>query len=335
MRTEIDKKDGIAHKLIIHNIFFEWIMDKIISINCYKKEDLNHSYDLSTNILNRKIKRRNIKKIKSADFSRKNIKIKEAFIFDYNHDNILKKKEIKNKLFDLFDKFKFINKDNIDENFLKTKTIQNLLIFLSKNISLNKKNNKNDFIGKTNNEINLNDTDFETEENNVDKILSLKNNNDFLGRFISKFLNKKKFNTNNNNKTNNNSLPNINEIKENLNDDSFSYKGNIDIKKNEPRKKDKEKISENDKINKSLKLYRKLNISLLNEKIKLIEDNINKSRDNYKIFPYKKTIKNNIYLSSAKKKNKIIEAKDIKKKHFNIVFISSPEKILKEKKDNL
>ena len=138
MRTEIDKKDGIAHKLIIHNIFFEWIMDKIISINCYKKEDLNHSYDLSTNILNRKIKSRNIKKIKSADFSRKNIKIKEAFIFDYNNNNILKKKEIKNKLFDLFDKFKFINKDNIDENFLKTKTIQNLLIFLSKNISLNK-----------------------------------------------------------------------------------------------------------------------------------------------------------------------------------------------------
>ena len=334
VKTEIDKKEGINHKLIIHNIFFEWIVDNIISNNFYKKEELNRSYDLSTNNQNRKIKRGNIKKIKSADFSRKNNKIKNAFIFDYNYDNILKKNEIKNKIFDLFDRFKFINKDNIDENFIKTKTIQNLLIFLSKNIDLNKKNIKKDFNSNDNNK-NLSDTDSEIEENDTKKILSLKDGDNFLGRFIRRFLYKNKFGSDNNTKnTNDNAFTDIFENKENINDKSFSFKDDINIKKNEPIRKEKEKISENTKINKSLNLNRKLNISLLNEKIKLIEDSINKSRDNYKIFPYRnrKSIKNNIYSLSIQNKNKITETKDIKKKHFNIVFISSPEKILKEKK---
>ena len=335
VRTEIEKKERNNHKLIIHNIFFDWIMNNIITKNFDEKKELNRSYDLLINMekSNKKIKRMNNKKIKSADFSRNdNLKIKEAFIFDKNDEEKYYKNKMKNKFFDIFRNFKFINKDNIDENYINVNTFQNIFNIISKKVNINKKyikkhetTNNYNYINNDNSE---SDTDSEIIEKNKKEILSLKNGNHFLGKFINKLL------TNYNIHKDKEIIYN-NDNKENIIDNSFLYKRYIEPKKKEQKEKEKHKeINKINKVNKSLKLNKKLNISLLNEKINLHENGIiNKSKDNYNLFAYrnKKAINNNICLTSAKKKNKI-ERNDNNKNYFNIVTITSPEQIIKEKK---
>ena len=328
VRTEIEKKERNNHKLRIHYIFFDWIMKNIITETFNNKEEINRSFDLSIkrNLSTKKIKNKNNKKIKSADISRNNnLKIKEAFIFDKNDKDTYYKNKLKNKLLDLFDYFKIINKDNIDENYINTKTFENILNILPTKINLNKNYIKKEYTNnKTNNESSESESDSEIIKKNKKEILSLKKGNRFLSKFIHKLLN------NNYDNYKSNEIIDINENKDNLKDKSFLYKRFIESKKNEENEKEKHKI--NNKVNKSLKLSKKLNISILNDKIKLYENNINKSKDNYNIFAYRnrKAINNNICLTSVKKKNKM-ERND-NKKHFNIVMITSPEQIIQEKK---
>ena len=333
LKTENNKNEkNNKQKFIIHNIFFEWMMDKMNQkylddfINLNKNEKLNQSFDLSVNILNKSMKiiRKKYKKIKSAELQRKTY---------MNHDKSdiskdkEKEKEIKKKFFGSLKRYKLINIENMDTKSINKSTYHNLLETLSKD---NYKNNLKNIYNYNTNYINIQKEQFEKERR---KILSLEKIDNFLGRFLRRLLNKNHPNESNKN-IKNNEPSKFNEYKEDI---SFNYNNRyINTKKNEEKEKEKEKdeimsvLIPDYKANKSVKIERKLNISVLNDKIKLKELNQNnKFRGKPKILEYKwkkpNKINNNNDLIQLNKDN--IE-NDINKNFYNVVLISNPEKII-------
>ena len=335
VKTENNKNEEKKHELIIHHIFFEWIKNHINYFNnnhlnkiLNKNNELNHSYDLSLNslkYLNRKIKAKKLeknKKIRSA-FISKNNKIKIKFNLAYNNDIFFKNKIFNN----LIDRIKFINEDNIDFNYLNTKSFKNLFNVFKKKENLNKK-----YINKTISIENNDDNDSDSEEIKIIKkeMLSLKKSKNFLGRFLHKLFQKDK-KENIEKYFKDNEYSKVAESKENLINKSFLFKKYLNTKKKEIKEKEKENINYNS--NKSVKIEKKLNISNLIDKINFIGFNPgNKPKDNHKIIEYKIRNKNKNSKTLEKNHNTLKESSDFGKKYYNIVLISSPEKITKKKK---
>ena len=320
VKTENNKNEENKNQLIIHNIFFKWIMNNLNRSYSSKRNEINNSYDLSMNLLNKdnknKIKNANIKKIKSANLSEKTIKFKNKFNIIEDNNNLYEK-EINSKLLDSFDSIKIINKDNIDTRYMNINTFQNLLNTLSRNTNL-----KKNYVDKYTNTTNY------TNINNKVKNETEKEEIILLSKFLVKFYNNKiKNNKNVTNYFEEIKLDNNNKNGENKFGKPFLLK-NKKIN-NEIKEKEIEHIITDYKTNKSEKIDHRLNISILNNNIMFKENCINNKN---KIFNYKNKIpiNNKICLTSAKKIKQ--DDKDNDKKHYNIILIKSPEEIIKEKK---
>ena len=268
------------HKLIIHNIFFEWTNNKMYDkylddfIN-NKNKKLNNSFDLSISLLNNsmKIKTKKNKKIKSED-----LKSKTKINFNKKDNSEENENYIKQKFFDILKRFKLINKENLDINYINKSSDENLLDTLS----------KNNYNNSLKNIYNFNTYNLDSDNNTK----------------LKKEINKKI-------KNNESSKSKLNEYNEDI-----SFTRFINIKNNE-KKKEKENgdiiniINTCNKTNKSVKLENKLNMSVLNYKKNLNELNqINKFREKAKIFDYKwKKQNNNVNndLSLLNKDNNIME----------------------------
>ena len=322
-KTENNKNEK-ERKLIIHNVFFQWILDNMKSSsfdNTYlyniinKKDELNCSYDLSSNSLTKSFKIRNKynKKIKSADLSKTSDKNMKRKFNSYKNDNKNNEENIIKSNF--INKFKCYNPENIDMEYINTKSFQNLFNILSR-----KKNSNIYNINSSFSKIKDNNMSSKEMENNKEKILLLKDEDNFLGRFINKLL------QNIDAKIKKDNQPSKN--KDNIKEESFTYREYTNIIKNEEKEKEKEKekinINKDYKLNKSLKLEQKLHLSDLNEKVKFKEYLTKKQNEKNKILEYK-----------GKEKHNKLERSDISKKHFNIILISSPEEIIKDKKKQI
>ena len=338
IKTENNKKEEIRNKLIIHNIFFEWVLHTInnldnnhLNLILNKNIDANHSYDSSSyslNNLNKKIKthkmHNNIKKTKSADILINN-KIRNKFIIEDDSDS-----EFKNKLINaLIDRVKFINKDNIDFNNLNSDSFINLLNILIRNLSSRRK-----YINKTNNVNKKDENDIDYDEIIIDrnnKKLLLEKSNNFLGKFIQKFI-QKSLKTHENDNIKNNEILKTIENKEDTIDNSLFIKRYLDNKKIVEKEKQNENICNNYNSNKSVKIERKLNISNLNEKINFKGYNEEKTKSKNNILEYKKRKSNKIPRTLEKNSYKAKKSFDNIKNYYNVVLISSPQNIIKEKK---
>ena len=183
VKTENNKNEENKNQLIIHNIFFKWIMNNLNRSYSSKRNEINNSYDLSMNLLNKdnknKIKNANIKKIKSANLSEKTIEFKNKFNIIEDNNNLYEK-EINSKLLDSFDSIKIINKDNIDTRYMNINTFQNLLNTLSRNTNL-----KKNYVDKYTNTTNY------TNINNKVKNETEKEEIILLSKFLVKFYNNK------------------------------------------------------------------------------------------------------------------------------------------------
>ena len=344
IKTEVNKKEE-NHKLIIHNIFFDWLKNHFIKSkrNIFTKKVIhNRSYDSLLKVINSSIididskKKINTKKIKSSDLLRNNI---TNFHDDGGNDNesitISNEDYLKRKMNIFNHNIKFINEENIDIKYANTQLFKNLLCNINK--SKDKKYNIKNTISNTSNNSNniYKNMDFLDESfqinNKYKKVFylnklrnyinlpkinkNINDNNDFLSRFIYKLLFKDKNINNDNEKQNINEYNKNNENKDN---DIFIKYKNKENKINEIKNVINIENKENNKVTEN-KIEYKLNIPdlIAQSKLKISNKNSIKKEDRYKIIEYNG------------KNNKITNNN---KNHYNIILISSPDNISKEKK---